>query len=131
MTVRDWSAAVADPRALLDVVGTPPPPLTDFKLSALTIDEREASVTLWFYSFAAPAGAAELWHARGHNAFEFFLLCVGVRNLAVDGWSGGPLTAITLDGASVALTGPRTRVTFDVDEILADAPVGRRAGTSP
>ncbi|MFD9354668.1 Imm50 family immunity protein [Streptomyces sp. NPDC060031] len=130
MTDRDWSAEVANPGTLREVLGTPPPPLTDYDLLAVHIDERAASVTLRFFAFAVPAGAAVLWHAQGHNAVEFFLVCTQVENLAVDGWSTRPITAITLDGTSVVLTGPGKQVSFEAGEIHAEAPVGLLASRS-
>lgn len=90
MSGRDWSAGVANPEALREVLGFPPPPLSDYDVTSVLIDERGASVTLRFFAFAVPAGAAELWQARGHNAVEFTLFCTGVENLEVDGWSGWP-----------------------------------------
>ncbi|MEW2371373.1 hypothetical protein AB0940_18710 [Streptomyces sp. NPDC006656] len=71
MSEREWSAELADPEAIRAVLGTPPPPLTGYPLESVLIDEHEASVTLWFSVFAIPAGAADLWHARGHNAEEY------------------------------------------------------------
>ncbi|MFI6448864.1 Imm50 family immunity protein [Kitasatospora sp. NPDC050543] len=130
MTDRDWSCEVANPETLREVLGTPPPPLTDYALISVHIDEREASVTLGFFAFAVPAGAAALWHAQGHNAVEFFLVCTHVENLAVDGWSTDPITAVTLDGTSVVLAGPGKRVSFEAGEIHAQAPVGRLASSA-
>lgn len=121
----DWSAEVANPEAIRDVLGSPPPPLPDYHLDSVLIDEREASVTLRFSAFAIPAGAADLWQARGHNAVEFVLVCVGVRNFAVDSWSGWPTTAASLGGRTVVLDGRDKRVSFEADEIRAQPPVGR------
>jgi len=127
MTDHDWSAGVSDSGVLREVLGTPPPPLTDYDLLSVHVDEREASVTLGFFAFGVPAGAAALWQAKGHNAVEFFLVCTRVKNFAVDGWSTEPVTEITLDGGSVVLTGSGKRVLFEAGEIRAEALVGRLA----
>jgi hypothetical protein len=127
MTDHDWSAAVANRETLRDVLGTPPPPLTDYDLVSVHIDEREASVTLGFFAFTVPAGAADRWHAQGHKAVEFFLVCTHVESLAVDGWSTKPITALTIEGASVVLVGQGKRVSFKAGEIRAESLVGRLA----
>ncbi|WP_158835221.1 Imm50 family immunity protein [Streptomyces sp. NRRL S-350] len=124
MSERDWSAELANPEAIREVLGSPPPPLTDYYLASVLIDEREASVTLRFSAFAVPAGAADLWQARGHNAVEFALVCIGVKNFEVDAWSGWPTTAATLAGRTVVLAGQDKRVSFETAEIRAQAPVG-------
>jgi hypothetical protein len=125
MSGHDWSAEVTDPEAVREVLGSPPPPLTDYHLDSVLVDERESSVTLRFSAFAVPAGAAGLWQARGHNAVEFVLVCVGVRNFEVDAWSGRPLTVARLTGRTVVLAGQGTRVSFETDGIRARPPVGR------
>lgn len=127
MSDRDWSAEVTDPETLREVLGAPPPPLSDYDLISVLIDEREASVTLRFFAFAVPAGAADLWQARGHNAVEFVLVCIGVENFVVDGWSGWPTTVATLAGKAVVLAGQGKRLSFEAAEIRAEAPVGRLA----
>ncbi|MFE2721521.1 Imm50 family immunity protein [Kitasatospora sp. NPDC059327] len=124
MSERDWSAEVANPGAIREVLGTPPPPLVDYHLDSVHIDEREASVTLRFSASAVPVGAADLWQTRGHNAVEFVLLCVGVKNFRVDAWSGRPTTVAGLGGGTVVLTGQDKRVSFETDEIRAQPPVG-------
>ncbi|MEU3912773.1 Imm50 family immunity protein [Streptomyces sp. NPDC029721] len=124
MRGHDWSAEVADPEVLRDVLGSPPPPLTDYHLDSVLVDERESSVTLRFSAFGIPAGAADLWRARGHNAVEFVLVCVGVKNFEVDGWSGWPTTVAGLGGRTVVLAGRGKRVSFETDEIRAQHPVG-------
>ncbi|MER7185474.1 Imm50 family immunity protein [Streptomyces hyaluromycini] len=125
MSERDWSAEVANPETVRVVLGTPPPPLSDYHLDSVLIDEREASVTLRFSAFTVPVGAADLWQVRGHNAVEFVLVCIGVKNFEVDAWSGWPTTAATLAGKSVVLAGQDKRVSFDTAEIRAQSPVGR------
>ncbi|MFG2952070.1 Imm50 family immunity protein [Streptomyces adustus] len=125
MSERDWSGEVANPEAIREVLGAPPPPLTDYHLDSVLIDEREASVTLRFSAFAIPVGAADLWQARGHNAVEFVLVCVGVRNFEVDAWSGWPTTVASLSGRIVVLSGQDKRVSFEVEEVRAQSPVGR------
>ncbi|MFH7594818.1 Imm50 family immunity protein [Streptomyces racemochromogenes] len=124
MSGPDWSAGVAGSEALRDVLGSPPPPLTDYHLDSVLVDERESSVTLRFSAFGVPAGAAGLWRARGHNAVEFVLVCVGVTNFEVDGWSGRPLTVARLGRRTVVLAGQDGRVSFETDEIRAQYPVG-------
>ncbi|MET7286959.1 Imm50 family immunity protein [Streptomyces sp. NPDC005573] len=124
MNARDWSVEVSDPEAICEVLGSPPPPLTAYHLDSVLIDEREASVTLRFSAFMVPAGAADLWRARGHNAVEFVLVCIGVKNFEVDAWSGWPTTVATLDGGTVVLAGQDKRVSFETDEIRAQPPVG-------
>ncbi|MET8630864.1 Imm50 family immunity protein [Kitasatospora sp. NPDC004669] len=124
MNERDWSAEVANPKAIREVLGAPPPPLTDYHLDSVLIDEREASVTLRFSAFAVPVGAADLWQARGHNAVEFVLVCTGVKNFEVDTWSGWPTTVASLSGRTVVLAGQDKRVSFETDEIRAQPPVG-------
>ncbi|MFJ8164212.1 Imm50 family immunity protein [Streptomyces sp. NPDC096136] len=124
MSGHDWSAEVANPEAVRDVLGSPPPPLTDYHLDSFLVDERESSVTLRFSAFGIPAGAAGLWRARGHNAVEFVLVCVGVKNFEVDGWSGRPTTVARLSGRTVVLAGQDKRVSFETDEIRAQYPVG-------
>ncbi|MFF0837360.1 MULTISPECIES: hypothetical protein [unclassified Streptomyces] len=64
---QDWSAELTNPETVRVVLGSPPPPLSDYELTSVLIDEREASVTLRFFAFGVPAGAAQLWQARGHN----------------------------------------------------------------
>ncbi|MFG2842902.1 Imm50 family immunity protein [Kitasatospora sp. NPDC048296] len=123
----DWSAELTDPAPVRTVFGSPPPPLTDFDLTSVLIDERETSVTLRFFAFTVPTAAAELWQARGHNAVEFVLVCTGVTNLEVDGWSGWPTTTVTLTGKAVVLAGRDKRITFEAAEIRAEAPIGRLA----
>ncbi|GAA0299409.1 hypothetical protein GCM10010302_42470 [Streptomyces polychromogenes] len=125
MSEYDWSAEVANSEAVRDVLGSPPPPLTDYHLDSVLIDERETSVTLRFSAFGIPAGAADLWQARGHNAVEFVLVCVGVKNFEVDGWSGWPTTVAALGGRTVVLAGQDKHVSFETDEIRALPPVGR------
>ncbi|WP_152648528.1 hypothetical protein [Streptacidiphilus anmyonensis] len=131
MSERDWSSELTNPEAVRGVLGSPPPPLTDYHLDSVLIDEREASVTLRFSAFAVPVGAAELWQARGHNAHEFVLVCVGVRNFEVDAWSGWPTTLARLSGGTVVLAGREKRVSFEADEIRAESPVGRLWGRTP
>jgi len=128
MADHDWSAAVADPRRLREVLGAPPPPLSDFSLVSLHIDERDATVALEFHALAIPTGAVGLWLARGHNAVEFSLLCTGVEDLAIDGWSTEPIESVTVDKASVVLVGPGRKVSFEAGEIHAEGPVGRYFG---
>ncbi|MFJ9871334.1 Imm50 family immunity protein [Streptomyces sp. NPDC101165] len=127
MTDRDWSAEVTHPETLREVLGSPPPPLSDYDLTSVLIDEREASVTLRFFAFAVPVGAADLWQARGHNAVEFVVVCIGVKNFRVDGWSGWPTTVATVVGKTVVLAGQGKRVSFEAAEIRAESPVGRLA----
>ncbi|MFF3918453.1 Imm50 family immunity protein [Streptomyces sp. NPDC001852] len=124
MSERDWSAEVANPEAIREVLGSPPPPLTDYHLDSVLIDEREASVTLRFSALAIPVGATALWQARGHNAVEFVLVCIGVKNFEVDTWSGWPTTVASLSGRTVVLAGQDKRVSFETDEIHAQSPVG-------
>jgi hypothetical protein len=131
MSEPDWSAALANPGTLRDVLGSPPPPLTEYHLDSVLADEREASVTLRFSAFAIPVGAADLWQARGHNAVEFALVCTGVRHFEVDAWSGWPTTVADLGGGTVVLAGQDKRVSFETDEIRAQPPVGRLWGRSP
>ncbi|MCZ0991620.1 hypothetical protein [Streptomyces diastatochromogenes] len=57
MTDRDWSAEVTHRETLREVLGSPPPPLSDYDLTSVLIDERETSVTLRFFAFAVPVGA--------------------------------------------------------------------------
>ncbi|HEY3479762.1 MAG TPA: Imm50 family immunity protein [Streptomyces sp.] len=125
MSERDWSAAVANPETVRLVLGNPPPPLTDYHLDSVLIDERQASVTLRFSAFTVPVGAADLWQARGHNAVEFVLVCIGVRHFEVDAWSGRPTTVAALAENRVVLAGQDKRVSFETAEIRAQAPVGR------
>lgn len=128
MSTSDWSAALADPSTVRAVLGSPPPPLTDYHLDSLLVDEREVSVTLRFSAFGVPRAAAELWRERGHNAVEFVLVCTGVTDFAVDGWSGWPTTCATLTGGDVVLVGRDRHVSFHAAEIRAEAPVGRLRG---
>ncbi|MFD8734088.1 Imm50 family immunity protein [Streptomyces sp. NPDC059618] len=125
MSERDWSAEVANPEAIREVLGAPPPPLMDYHLDSVLVDERDASVTLRFSAFGIPVGAADPWQARGHNAVEFVLVCVGVKHLEVDTWSGRPTTVASLSGGTVVLEGQDKRVSFETDEIRAQSPVGR------
>jgi hypothetical protein len=67
----------------------------------------------------------DLWQARGHNAVEFVLVCIGVRNVEVDGWSGWPATTATLAGNTVVLAGQSKHVSFEASGIRAESPVGR------
>ena len=127
MSDRDWSAEVTNPETLRTVLGSIPPPLSDYELTSVLVDEREASVTLRFFAFAVPAGAAHLWQARGHNAVEFVLVCIGVKKFEVDGWSGWPTTVATLAGKTVVLADQGKHVSFQAAEIRAEAPIGRRA----
>lgn len=132
MTIPDWSAELADPHPIREVLGSPPPPLTDYGLISVHIDERESSVTLAFFAFGVPAGATAQWEAGGHNAVEFFLKCTGVEDLAVDGWSTGPFTFASLTGGShVEVRGEGSRLSFRAAHIRADPPVGRLAGRAP
>ncbi|MEV7189411.1 hypothetical protein [Kitasatospora sp. NPDC093102] len=94
-------------------------------LDSVLVDEREASVTLRFSAFAVPAGAAELWRERGHNAVEFVLVYTGVTDFAVDAWSGRPTTRATLTGRRVVLSGRGKHVSFAAAEIRAEPPVGQ------
>ena len=105
MSDRDWSTEVTDPETIRTVLGSPPPPLSDSKPTSVLVDEREASATLRFFAFAVPAGAAHLWQARGHNAIESVLVCIGVKNFEVDGWSGRPTTVAAPAGTTVVLAG--------------------------
>ncbi|MET7942450.1 Imm50 family immunity protein [Streptomyces sp. NPDC005302] len=125
MSDHDWSAEVTNPETVRDVLGSPPPPLSTYDLSSVLIDERAVSVTLRFSAFAVPDAAADLWQARGHNAVEFVLVCIGVKNLEVDGWSGWLTTTATLAGNTVVLAGQGKRVSFEATEIRADSLVGR------
>src|SRR5690242_12504610 len=101
MSDDDWSAELADPDTVREVLGPLPPPLTDFGLTSVLVDERARSVTLRFFAFTVPVGAADLWRARGHNSVELVLVCTGVTDFEVDGWSGWPTTLVTLAGRSV------------------------------
>ncbi|MFJ9817744.1 Imm50 family immunity protein [Streptomyces sp. NPDC101151] len=127
MSDRDWSAEVTNPETLREVLGSPPPPLSDYELTSVLVDEREASVTLRFFAFAVPVSAADLWQARGHNAVEFVLVCIGVKNFEVEGWSGWPTTVAALAGKTVLLAGQGKRVSFEAAEIRAESPIGRLA----
>jgi hypothetical protein len=131
MTIHDWSFSISDPRSLREVLGTPPPPLTEYELISFHIDEREVSVTLGFFAFGQPAGAAAAWQEKGHNAVEFFLVCTGVECLSVEGWSTEPFTSISLTRSHVELSGDGKRISFDVAEIRADAPIGRLVSRAP
>ncbi|WP_406207743.1 immunity 50 family protein [Kitasatospora sp. NBC_01560] len=121
---QDWSAELTDPEAVRVVLGSPPPPLSDYELTSVLIDEREASVTLRFFAFGVPAGAAQLWEARGHNAVGFVLVCLGVTDFEVDAWSGWPTTTATLAGGTVVLGGRGKHVSFRAAEIRAEPPTG-------
>ncbi|MFJ9456488.1 Imm50 family immunity protein [Kitasatospora sp. NPDC101447] len=121
---RDWSAEVVNPGTVREVLGAPPPPLSDYDLDSVLVDEREASVTLRFSAFVVPAGPAELWRERGHNAVEFVLVCTGVTDFAVDAWSGWPTTRATLTGRRVVLSGRGKHVSFAAAGIRAEPPVG-------
>ncbi|MBV6695796.1 immunity 50 family protein [Kitasatospora aureofaciens] len=120
----DWSTELTSPETVRAVLGSPPPPLSDYELTSVLIDEREASVTLRFFAFAVPAGAAHLWQARGHNAVGFVLVCLGVTNFEVDAWSGWPTTTATLAGKTVVLGGQGKHVSFQAAEIRAKSPIG-------
>ena len=128
MTADDWSAHVADPTALRDVLGSPPPPLIDYRLDSVHADERESSITLGFHARAVPAGAADVWQARGHDVVAFFLVCTGVTDFVVDGWTSEPLTTAALTGGTVVLEGEVTRVSFKAGRIDAEPPRGYRYG---
>ncbi|MFD8084441.1 Imm50 family immunity protein [Kitasatospora sp. NPDC059722] len=121
----DWSAELANPGTIREVLGAPPPLLSDYGLDSVLVDERGASVTLRFSAFAVPAGAADLWRERGHNAVEFVLVCLGVTDFEVDAWSGWPTTRATLTGRRVVLGGRGKDVSFAAAEIRAEPPVGR------
>ncbi|MFF3069473.1 Imm50 family immunity protein [Kitasatospora sp. NPDC057936] len=121
----DWSAELANPGTIREVLGAPPPLLSDYGLDSVLVDERGASVTLRFSAFAVPAGAADLWRERGHNAVEFVLVCLGVTDFEVDAWSGWPTTRATLTGRRVVLCGRGKHVSFAAAEIRAEPPVGR------
>ncbi|MBD0690794.1 hypothetical protein [Streptomyces sp. CBMA123] len=125
---QDWSAELTGPETVRGVLGRPPPPLSDYELTSVLIDEREASVTLRFFAFGAPAGAADLWRERGHNAVGFVLVCLGVTGFEVDAWSGWPTTTAGLTGRTVVLGGRGKHVTFQAAEIRAEAPTGWLAG---
>ncbi|MGW2397317.1 hypothetical protein ACWCYY_12260 [Kitasatospora sp. NPDC001664] len=131
MSEPDWSAALADPEVIRSVLGSPPPPLTDHRLESLLVDERGSSVTPRLSAFAVAAGAAELWRERGHNAYEFVLVCGGVSDFVVDAWSGWPLTEAVLEAGAVTLTGRDRRVSFRAEAIRAEPPVGRLWGRTP
>lgn len=131
MSTSDWSARLAEPETVRQVLGAPPPPLTDYDLFLVHIDERESAVTLGFFAFGVPAGAAARWESSGHNAVEFFLVCTGVKNLAVDGWTHEPMTGIALDVHSAVLSGERQRAAFDFEEIRAEALRGLTASREP
>ncbi|MFI6155622.1 Imm50 family immunity protein [Kitasatospora sp. NPDC051170] len=128
----DWSAALADPAPVRGVLGSPPPPLTDFGLTSVLVDERQASVTLRFFAFLVPSAAAQLWQERRHNAVEFTLVCTGVTGFAVDGWSGYPTTTATLTPrtGAVELAGRGKHITFTATGFHAEAPVGHLASRS-
>ncbi|WP_031071770.1 Imm50 family immunity protein [Streptomyces sp. NRRL WC-3742] len=128
----DWSAALADPGPVRRVLGSPPPPLTDFDLTSVLVDERRTSVTLRFFAFLVPSAAAHLWQERRHNAVEFTLVCTGVAGFAVDGWSGYPMTTATLTPrtGSVALAGRGMQITFTATGFHAEAPAGHLASHS-
>ncbi|MHA6763922.1 Imm50 family immunity protein [Streptacidiphilus sp. PAMC 29251] len=125
MSDHDWSAEVTNPATVRDVLGSPPPPLSAYDLTSVLIDERAASVTLRFSALGVPAGAADLWQAHAHNAVEFVLVCIGVKNFEVDGWSGWPTTTATLATNTVVLAGQEKRLSFEATEIRAESPVGR------
>ncbi|MER5641473.1 Imm50 family immunity protein [Kitasatospora sp. NPDC002227] len=125
MNEPDWSAELAYPGTIRNVFGSPPPPLTDYSLQSVLVDEREASVTLRFFAFAVPAAAAELWREHGHNSVEFVLVCTGVTDFEVTAWSGRPTTTATLTGRAVVLAGQDKHVSFQAAEIRALPPVGR------
>ena len=76
------------------------------------------------------SSAADLWEARGHNAVEFVLVCIGVENFEGDGWPGRPTTTATLEGNTVVLAGQEKRMRFEATEIRAERPVGRLWGRS-
>ncbi|MYS20293.1 hypothetical protein GTW78_08625 [Streptomyces sp. SID4948] len=102
--------------------------MTDYELLSVHVDERRSSVTLGFFALALPAGAVAAWEARGHNAVEFFLICVGVKSFSLDGWNIDRFDRVSLAGSHVELSGEGKRMSFDVDEIRADGPTGRLAG---
>ncbi|MFD8755983.1 Imm50 family immunity protein [Kitasatospora sp. NPDC059577] len=124
----DWSAELVNPGTVREVLGSPPPPLSDYGLDSVLVDEREASVTLRFSARAVPAGAADRWREHGHNAVEFVLVCVGVTDFEVDAWSGWPTTDATLTGRRVVLAGRGKHVSFVAAGIRAEPPVGRLWG---
>ncbi|MEU2555828.1 Imm50 family immunity protein [Streptomyces sp. NPDC013313] len=121
---QDWSAELTNPETVRVVLGSPPPPLSDYELTSVLIDEREASVTLRFFAFGVPAGAAQLWQARGHNVVGFALVCLGVTNFEVDAWSGWLTTTTTMAGKKVVLGGQGKHLSFQAAEIRAESPTG-------
>jgi Immunity protein 50 len=129
MTTDDWSAHVANPKTLRDVLGSRPRPLLDYRLDFVHVDERESSITLGFHSRTVPDGVADLWQARGHDAVKFSLACTGVTDLVVDGWTGEPLMTATVSGSIVVLEGAVTRISFEVAQIHAEPPQGYRHGS--
>ncbi|MFD8423494.1 Imm50 family immunity protein [Streptomyces sp. NPDC059466] len=131
MSDHDWAAELTNPETVREVLGSRPPPLSDYDLTSVLVDEREASVTLRFSAFAVPDGAVDLWQTRGHNAVEFVLVCIGVKNFEVHGWSGWPTTTATLAAKTVVLAGQGKLVSFDATGIRAESPVGRLWSRSP
>lgn len=129
MTTDDWSDSVTNPRALRDVLGSPPPPLINYQLDFVHADERESSITLGFHSPTIPAEAADLWRARGHNAVEFSLICTKVTDFLVDGWAYEGLTTAAITGSTVVLEGAVTRVSFEAGQIHAELPRGYHHGS--
>ncbi|MEU6235263.1 hypothetical protein [Kitasatospora sp. NPDC047058] len=125
----DWTALLADPQPVRDVLGVPVPPLTAFNLFVAHFDERDCSFTAAFEALTAPAGAAAEWAGNGHNALEFFLRFTGVTEAEVDGWSHQSTSTVTLTERSAVFAGPGHRISFAYTEVRATRPRGYRTGT--
>ncbi|MFF1870590.1 hypothetical protein [Streptomyces sp. CB03911] len=125
----DWSALLADPAPVRDVLGVPAPPLSAYDLFSVHFDEREASVTLGFTAPGPPAAATAGQAAAGRTAVEFFLVLTGLDEVEVDGWSHRPLDSVTLAHGSAALSGHGARISFTWTGARADRPRGYLLGS--
>ncbi|MFD0275668.1 Imm50 family immunity protein [Kitasatospora sp. NPDC127111] len=125
----DWTALLADPQPVRDVLGVPVPPLAAFNLFVAHFDERDSSLTVAFEAFEAPAGALAEWAGNGHDALEFFLVFTGVTEVEVDGWSHRPTNTVILTERSAVFAGPAHQISFAYREVSATRPRGYRAGT--
>lgn len=67
---------------------------------------------------------------RSSLARQSVLVCIGVKNVEADGWSGRPTTAAALGGNAVVLAGQGKRVSFEATGIRAESPAGRQRSPS-
>ncbi|WP_422769934.1 Imm50 family immunity protein [Plantactinospora sp. WMMC1484] len=82
-----WWDLIMDARGITAIYGGAPPALDDVVVHEITLHRDGPSVRLRIDLPSYPDPAPPKWRAQGYNVVQVVLTMVGVRDVALRGWS--------------------------------------------